>query len=218
MEINISKTEKNEKEIFEMILQFCYENKYTQTAKLIESKTNIIYDQNEIQELKYLLKDHEYEKSIQFLERSNFENLQKTEVMKMIKSRKLIELIKNSNFELALEYIRKEICPLINNFQTLNKISSMLFIKEKDGLDRHLRQNFSEIAVDDTLIVKVQNLLCLSLDSNGNRILPNSRLENLLAKYYKIIESEKIKNEKLKEDDYERNENSNATGIFSFNL
>lgn len=213
MEINLPKTEKNEKEILEMILQFCYENKYFQTAKLIESKTNIIYDQNEIQELKYLLKEHEFEKSIQFLEKSNFENVQKTEVMKIIKSRKLIELIKNANFELALEYIRKEICPLINNFQVLNKFSSMLFIKEKDNLERYLRHNFSDLAVDDTLIVKVQNLLCLSLDSYGNRILPNSRLESLLAKHYKIIESEKIKDQKIKKnEDDEMNANCYAAG------
>jgi len=213
MEINIPKTEKNEKEILEMILQFCYENKYFQTAKLLESKTNIIYDQNEIQELKYLLKEHQFEKSIQFLEKSNFENLQKTEVMKIIKSRKLIELIKNANFDLALEYIRKEICPLINNFHILNKFSSMLFINEKENLERYLRQNFSEIAIDETLIGKVQNLLCLSLDSNGNRILPNSRLETLLMKYYKIIESENIKDEKINEyEDYETNGNSNTAG------
>jgi len=198
--INIRKKEKHEKEILEMILQFCYENKYLETAKSLESKTNIIYDQNEMQELKCLLKEHEFEKSIQFMEKSNFENLQKTEVLRIIKSRKLIELIKNSNFEIALEYIRKEISPLINNYYTMNKFSSMLFIKDKENLERYLRQNFSEISVDDTLIIKVQNLLCLSLDSYGNRILPNSRLENLLTKYYKIIENEKILNEKKAEN------------------
>ncbi len=196
MEINIQKTEKNEKEILEMILQFCYENKYIETAKLLEKKSNIIFDQNEIQELKCLLKEHEFEKSIQFLQNSNFENLQKTEVMKIIKSRKLIELIKNQNFDIALEYIRKEISPLIYNFSILNKFSSMLFIKDRDNIERYLRQNFIDISVDDNLIVKVQNLLCLSLDSNGNRILPNSRLEKLLIKYYTIIENEKILNEK----------------------
>ena len=192
MEFCIEKTEKNEKEILEMILQFCYENKYIQTAKLIESKTSIIYDQNEIQELKYLLKEHEFEKSIQFLEKSNFENLQKTEVLKIIKSRKLIELIKNSNFHEALEYIRKELSPLLKNSTIMNKFSILLFIKDKDYLERYLRQNFNDISVDETLIFKVQNLLCLSLDSNGNRILPNSRLENLLNKYYNLILNQNI--------------------------
>lgn len=190
MEIDLERKEKHEKEILEMILQFCYENKYHDTAKLLESKTDIIYDQNEIQELKYLLKEHEFEKSIKFLEKSNFQNLQKNEVLKVIKSRRLIEMIKNAQFENALEFIRKELSPLFQNFNILNKFSSMLFIKDKDKLERYLRQNFNDIVIDDSLIVKVQNLLCLSLDSNGNRILPNSRLENLLNKYYNIIESE----------------------------
>jgi hypothetical protein len=214
---HVTKLSKSEKEILEMILQFCYENKYLNTAKLIESKTNIIYDQNEIQELKYFLKNHKFQKSIEFLENSNFENLQKAEVLKIIKSRNLIEKIKNNKKEEALLYIRKELSPLFDNLELLNKFSSLLFIKEKENLERCLRHNFSDLNSDDSLILKVQNLLCLSLDSNGNRILPNSRLENMLNKFFEILEKEKIFNNENNYNypniDISKNTNKNTNKI-----
>jgi hypothetical protein len=183
MEINLQKTESNEKELLEMVLQFFYENKYLESAKLLESKANIIYDQDEILQLKYLLKNHKFDESVKFLEISNFENFQKAEVLKILKSRKFIELIQNNQRMEALEYLRTEITPLYNEMSALNKYSIMLFNKEDEMVDKHLKQNFRDIYTDELLIRKVQSLLCLSLDSNGNRILPNSRLETLLNMY-----------------------------------
>ena len=189
MEINLQKTEANEKEILEMILQFFYENKYIESAKLLESKANIIYDQNEIQQLKYLLKNHQFDESVKFLESSNFENFQKAEVLKILKSRKFLELVKSNKRREALDYLRTEIAPLLMDMKALNKFSVVLFDKQDDQFEKHFRQNFNEIYNDELLITKVQSLLCLSLDSSGNRILPNSRLETLLNTYHEECDS-----------------------------
>lgn len=189
MEINLQKTEANDKELLEMILQFFYENKYSESAKLLESKANIIYDQNEIQQLKYLLKQHKFDESIKFLEGSNFENIQKAEVLKILKSRRYLEMIREGLNKEALDYLRTELTPLFHDRSMLNKFSVMLFQKDKENIEKHLKNNFHELCYDDLLIRRVQSLLCLSLDSNGNRILPNSRLETLINTYLDITKN-----------------------------
>lgn len=184
MEVKINKTEANEKEILEMILQFFYEHRYMESAKLLESKANIIYDQDEIQQLKFLLKNHKFDESLNFLENSNFENIQKAEVLKILKSRKFLELLKLDLKEDALNFLRKEITPLYaTNQSNLHKFSVLLFSNNHETLEKLIKQYFNDINTDESLINKIQSMLCLSLDSNGNRILPNSRLENMLNNY-----------------------------------
>ncbi len=205
MEINLQKTEANEKEILEMILQFLYENRFIDSAKLLESKANIIYDQNEIQQLKCLLKNHQFDESVKFLESSNFENFQKAEVLKILKSRKFIELVKSNKRKEALEYLRVEIAPILMDFKLLNKYTVVLFDKQDEQVEKHFRQNFNEIYNDDLLSRKVQSLLCLSLDSSGNRILPNSRIETLLNTYQEISDSMYVDDETTDKDNPMRN-------------
>jgi WD repeat-containing protein 26 len=184
MEVKLNKTEANEKEILEMILQFFYENRYMESAKLLESKANIIYDQDEIQQLKLLLKNHKFDESLRFLEKSNFENIQKAEVLKILKSRKFLELLKLDLKEEALNFLRKEITPLYSSNQSnLHKYSVLLFSSNREALEKLIKQYFNDINTDESLINKIQSMLCLSLDSHGNRILPNSRLEHMLNSY-----------------------------------
>jgi WD40 repeat protein len=182
-EIYFKKTETNEKEILEMIIQFLYENKYLDSAKQLEAIAGIVYDQHEIQQLNILIKSHNFEEAIKFVEKSNFENSKKDEVLKFIRIRKFIEYITNGLVLEGLEYLRKELSGLIKDKSLLNKFSILLFQKDKENLDRLLKQYFNEIRNDDILINKIQSMLCLSLDSHGNRILPNSRLETLLNTY-----------------------------------
>lgn len=210
MEINLQKTEANEKEILEMILQFFYENRYLESAKLLESKANIIYDQNEIQQLKCLLKNHQFDESVKFLQSSNFENFQKAEVIKIIKSRKFLELIKFNKKKEALEYLRSEIAPLFMDIKLLYKYSISLFDKNDAQIEKHFKQNFNEIYNDDLLIRKVQSLLCLSLDSSGNRILPNSRIETLLNSYQQLSNSMHVDNDIIDMNHFYRNDQSNS--------
>ena len=187
MEINLLKTDINSKEILEMILQYLDENKLFESEKLLGEKANIIFDQKEIQRLKNYLKDHQFDEAILFLEKSNFENLQKSEVLSLIKSRKYIELIKEGKKESALEYLRNEISIIHTDQRILNKYTILLFQKNSIDLEKFLCSNFNEINNDEIIIKKIQSLLCLSIDSKGNRILPNNRLETLLKNYIDLM-------------------------------
>lgn len=187
MEINLLKTDTNSKEILEMILQYLYENKLFESEKLLGEKANIIFDQKEIQQLKNYLKDHLFDDAILFLEKSNFENLQRSEVLNLIKSRKYIELIKEGKKEIALEFLRNEISQIHSDQKILNKYTVLLFQQNVSDLDKFLKLNFNDINNDEIIIKKIQSLLCLSIDSNGNRILPNNRLETLLKNYIDLM-------------------------------
>jgi WD40 repeat protein len=180
----LQKTEINDKEILEMILQFFYENKFVGSAKQLEQSANIVYDQNEIQQLFLYIKSRQYDDAIKFLIDGNFDVNRKQEVMKIIKTRKFLEFVKMGKTLEALEFLRKELAVLIKDRVILNKMSILLFQKDQGNLEKLLKQFFNEINIDEFLVKKIQTMLCLSLDSNGNRILPNSRLETLLNTYY----------------------------------
>jgi len=195
MEINLLKSENNNKEILEMILQFLDENKLYDSEKLLAEKANIIFDQKEIQQLKDFLRDHKFDEAILFLEKSQLENLQKFEVLKLIKSRKYIELVKEGKKEIALQFLRNEISQIYSDQKILNKYTVLLFQSNSNDFEKHLNQNFSEINNDEIILNKIQSLLCLSIDSNGNRILPNSRLENLLEYYMEQMKNGSFESE-----------------------
>lgn len=202
----------NKKEILELILQFFYENNYIESAKLLESKANIVYHQNKIQQLKLMLSTHKYNEAIEYIEQASLDQKLKNEALVLIKSRiyfkillsnftqsKPSELSSTSTVETtatssssssskpvsSIDYLRTEISQIVSQ-EKLNQYSTLLFIKNKKELEMQLKNQFEEIINDDKLITKIQSLFCLSLDSTGNQILPNSRLESLLNKYAEI--------------------------------
>lgn len=200
MEINLLKTENNTKEILEMILQYLDENKFYESEKLLAERANIIFDQKEIQQLKEYLKEHKFDEAILFLEKSQLENFQKSEVLKIIKSRKYLELVKEGKKEIAFQFLRNEITQIYSDQKILNKFTNLLFQSNNNDFERNLNQNFNEINNDDIILNKIQSLLCLSIDSKGNRILPNSRLETLLESYMEFM-----KNGNFESQNQERN-------------
>ncbi len=138
MEINLLKSENNNKEILEMILQFLDENKLYDSEKLLAEKANIIFDQKEIQQLKDFLRDHKFDEAILFLEKSQLENLQKFEVLKLIKSRKYIELVKEGKKEIALQFLRNEISQIYSDQKILNKYTVLLFQSNSNDFETFL--------------------------------------------------------------------------------
>jgi len=181
------KTEANNKEILEMILQFLFENNYNQSASLLENKANIIFDQNEMQKLKHNLNSHLFDEAIKIITESNYEKNQKLEVLRLIKSKKYIDLIQADERNKALDFLRNELTPVFTESESdkeiLKKISSLLFKKDPKTLEKYLANNFPDFISDNNIIQKIQDLLCLSFDTKGNKILPNNRLESLANIY-----------------------------------
>ena len=183
------KSENNNKEILEMILQFLFENKYNSSASLLEKKANIIFDQNEIQKLKDNINSHLLDEAIKIVDESNYSKNQKLEVLKLIKNKKYIELIQAEERTKALEFLRNELTPLYNSSndendkEVLKKISSLLFKKDPKALEKYLLNHFPDFISENTIIQKIHNMLCLSFDTKGNKILPNNRLNSLSNNY-----------------------------------
>lgn len=184
------------KEILELILKFLYENNYLESAKLLEQKTNLTYHQNEMQQLKALLVAKRYNEAIEYLtQNQNFEQLQKVEALHLIIKRQYLEILRNyftsengvKNDD-ALSFLRNNISPIIPSDQ-LNRYSCLLFIKDKKTLEENLKLNFEEIINDDIFINKIQSLVCLYTNSDGNKFLHNTQLESLMKTYEEISNS-----------------------------
>lgn len=192
----IDENPSTKKEILELILKFLYENNYLESAKLLEQKTNLTYHQNEMQQLKSLLVAKRYNEAKEYLtQNKNFEQLQKNEALHLIIKRQYLEMLRNNFTSInevkndeALSFLRNQISPIIPSDQ-LNKYSYLLFIKDKKTLEETLKLNFEEIINDEIFINKIQSLVCLYTNSDGNKLLHNIQLETLMKTYKEIKNS-----------------------------
>lgn len=195
----IEKTHQSEQEILELILKFLYENNYTESAKLLESKTNIKYHQNEMQQLITMLLSKNYTNAISYLnEQKNLNQAQKDEALKLIHFRNYFEILRKNLKENtkndALNYLRNDLSKLIP-CDILNKFSLLLFIKDSEVLEENLKQNFEEVVNDEIFLSKIQSLVCLYTNSEGNEILKDVQLETILKKYTEIKQANMLNND-----------------------
>jgi hypothetical protein len=82
--------------ICSLILNYLYENKFIESAKLLQNKLGMNEKNIEYNNLITLIKENDFNKIFNFIEQSNFNQIQKEKIIKILKIKKFFCLIQNN--------------------------------------------------------------------------------------------------------------------------
>lgn len=180
--------DKKAKELTLSVLEFLDRNGYKESFENLQKETGIHYQENDQKTIEDLLFSKKIDELISLI--NNSENLSSEEKMnftKILKIKKYIELVL-SNFtnkkdqKESLDYLRKEISPLMTNnkfnLELIKNLTMILFFKDMNGLKKYIDSNL-DIYLDDSYLL---NQLC------QKRIL---HIESLYDIYEKSLTNKK---------------------------
>ena len=187
--------------ICSLILNYLYENKFIESAKLLQNKLGMNEKNIEYNNLITLIKENDFNKIFNFIEQSNFNQIQKEKIIKILKIKKFFCLIQNNfnnnnnNQNETLNYLRNEMSNLLKNKQ-LNILMNLLFIKNQEEFNNKLK-SFENLFDDKIIIENINEILNINNINNNfnnennnfiNNIFnsTNLRLENIFSEYLNI--------------------------------
>ena len=182
----MSSDSKPNPELLLSVLEYLDRNGYKESFDILLSNTGIRYMENIRRTIEDLLKQKKLDELIYYINSCDKLTLEeKNNIIKNLNIRKFIELVYNNCSDRidqkdALQFLRNEITPLIENKELLNTLTKILFYKDMPTLKNFVQKNLG-IYMDDKLIL---NQIC------DTKITPLEQLYNLynqnLVKKYGI--------------------------------
>ena len=145
-------------EILLSVLEYLDRNGYKDSFDILLQNTGLRYLENVKKNIENLLKNRKIDELIIYVNTCNkLNNEERTILVKLLKIRKFIELVYNNCSDRidqkdSLEFLRKEITPLIENTELLNSLTKILFYKDMNQLKNYIQKNLS-IYEDDNYIL-----------------------------------------------------------------
>ena len=145
-------------EILLSVLEYLDRNGYKDSFDILLQNTGLRYLENVKKNIENLLKNRKIDELIIYVNTCNkLNNEERTILIKLLKIRKFIELVYNNCSDRidqkdSLEFLRKEITPLIENTELLNSLTKILFYKDMNQLKNYIQKNLS-IYEDDNYIL-----------------------------------------------------------------
>lgn len=145
-------------EILLSVLEYLDRNGYKDSFNILLENTGLRYLENVKKNIENLLKNRKIDELIIYVNTCNkLKNDERTILIKLLKIRKFIELVYNNCSDRidqkdSLEFLRKEITPLIENTELLNSLTKILFFKDMNQLKNYIQKNLS-IYEDDNYIL-----------------------------------------------------------------
>ena len=145
-------------EILLSVLEYLDRNGYKDSFNILLQNTGLRYLENVKKNIENLLKNKKIDELIIYVNTCNkLNNDERTILIKLLKIRKFIELVYNNCSDRidqkdSLEFLRKEITPLIENTELLNSLTKILFYKDMNQLKNYIQKNLS-IYEDDNYIL-----------------------------------------------------------------
>ena len=155
----MSSDSKPNPELLLSVLEYLDRNGYKESFDILLNDTGIRYMENIRRTIEDLLKQKKLDELITYINTNDKLTLEeKNNLMKNLKIRKFIELVYNNCSDRidqkdALQFLRNEITPIIENKELLNTLTKILFYKDMPTLKNFVQKNLS-IYEDDKFIMK----------------------------------------------------------------
>ena len=204
-------------ELLLSVLEYLDRNGYKESFDNLLNDTGIRYLENIRRNIEELLKQKKIDELLTYINNcEKFTNEEKNNLLKFLKIRKFIEQVYNNCSDRidqkdALQFLRNEITPIMDNKELLNTLTKILFFKDMPTLKNFIQKNLAIYEDDKYILNQISNVKIAPLEQ-----LYNLYNQNLVKKYG--INFDKYNVTTLKKDDLYYNENNGNNIIINSNI
>ena len=180
----MSSNQKPNSELLLSVLEYLDRNGYKESFDNLLTDTGIRYLENIRRTIDDLLKQKKLDELIIYINTCDkLTNDEKNNFLKILKIRKFIQQVyKNCSEHLeqknALQFLRTEITPIINNNELLNTLTKILFIKDIPTLKNFIQKNLAIYDDDKYILNQISETKIAPLEQ-----IYNLYNQNLVKKY-----------------------------------
>ena len=203
----MSNDNKPKDEILLSVLEYLDRNGYKESFDILQQNTGLRYLENVKKTIEDLLKEKKLDELIKNINTCNkLNNDERTILIKLLKIRKFIELVYNNCSDRidqkdALQFLRNEVTPIIDNSELLNSLTKILFYKDMNQLKNYIQKNLSIYEDDKYILNQICKVKITPLEQ-----LYNSYNRSLIKKYGIYFDKYNIVT--IKSNDLLENENN----------
>ena len=203
----MSNDNKPKDEILLSVLEYLDRNGYKESFDILQQNTGLRYLENVKKTIEDLLKEKKLDELIKYINTCNkLNNDERTILIKLLKIRKFIELVYNNCSDRidqkdALQFLRNEVTPIIDNSELLNSLTKILFYKDMNQLKNYIQKNLSIYEDDKYILNQICKVKITPLEQ-----LYNSYNRSLIKKYGIYFDKYNIVT--IKSNDLLENENN----------
>ena len=196
----MSSNSKPNNELLLSVLEYLDRNGYKESFDNLLNDTGIRYLENIRRKIEELLKQKKIDELLIYINTcERFTNEEKNNLLKFLKIRKFIEQVYTNCSDRidqkdALQFLRNEITPIIDNKELLNTLTKILFFKDMLTLKNFVQKNLAIYEDDKYILNQISNVKIAPLEQ-----LYNLYNQNLVKKYG--INFDKYNVTTLKKDD-----------------
>jgi len=214
----MSSDSKPNQELLLTVLEYLDRNGYKESFDVLLSDTGLRYLEHVKRTIEDLLIQKKLDELITYINSCDqLSKEEKNNLLKILKIRKFIELITNncinhSDQKVALQFLRTEISPIMDNKDLLNTLTKLLFFKDISELKNYIQKNLVSYEDDNIILNQISNVKIAPLEQ-----LYNMYNQNMVKKYG--INFDKYNVTKIKKEElyFTESNNGNIINIDNYN-
>ncbi len=214
----MSSDSKPNQELLLTVLEYLDRNGYKESFDILLSDTGLRYLEHVKRTIEDLLIQKKLDELITYINSCDqLSKEEKNNLLKILKIRKFIELITNncinhSDQKVALQFLRTEISPIMDNKDLLNTLTKLLFFKDISELKNYIQKNLVSYEDDNIILNQISNVKIAPLEQ-----LYNMYNQNMVKKYG--INFDKYNVTKIKKEElyFTESNNGNIINIDNYN-
>ena len=214
----MSSDSKPNQELLLTVLEYLDRNGYKESFDILLNDTGLRYLEHVKRTIEDLLIQKKLDELITYINSCDqLSKEEKNNLLKILKIRKFIELITNncinhSDQKVALQFLRTEISPIMDNKDLLNTLTKLLFFKDISELKNYIQKNLITYEDDNIILNQISNVKIAPLEQ-----LYNMYNQNMVKKYG--INFDKYNVTKIKKEElyFTESKNGNIINIDNYN-
>ena len=214
----MSSDSKPNQELLLTVLEYLDRNGYKESFDILLNDTGLRYLEHVKRTIEDLLIQKKLDELITYINSCDqLSKEEKNNLLKILKIRKFIELITNncinhSDQKVALQFLRTEISPIMDNKDLLNTLTKLLFFKDISELKNYIQKNLITYEDDNIILNQISNVKIAPLEQ-----LYNMYNQNMVKKYG--INFDKYNVTKIKKEElyFTESNNGNIINIDNYN-
>ena len=213
----MSSDSKPNEEILLTVLEYLDRNGYKESFDILLNNTGLRYLEHVKRIIEKLLNQKKIDELITYINSCDkLTKEEKNNLNKILKIRKYVELVTNNcsnnlDQKEALQFLRREITPIIDNKDLLNTLTKILFFKDISTLKNFIQKNLINYEDDSLILNQISNVNVAPLEQ-----LYNMYNQNLVKKYG--INFDKYNISRIKKEELYYNENKGNNIIMDNNI
>ena len=214
----MSSDSKPNQELLLTVLEYLDRNGYKESFDILLNDTGLRYLEHVKRTIEDLLIQKKLDELITYINSCDqLSKEEKNNLLKILKIRKFIELITNncinhSDQKVALQFLRTEISPIMDNKDLLNTLTKLLFFKDISELKNYIQKKLVSYEDDNIILNQISNVKIAPLEQ-----LYNMYNQNMVKKYG--INFDKYNVTKIKKEElyFTESNNGNIINIDNYN-